>query len=311
MTTRLYQMSRTPKKSVRSLAIACIAMVSLASCGGGSKNNAATVNGVAIPKKTLETTLTQLSDAGQIKLENGVAPMDAVRSVLAAIIRGEATKQILSQYKVDITDADKKSVVDQVSKDAGYDKLGTELKNLIIGLNSGDLALARVKAPSEADLQKMYNDSPASVGAMCAEHILVKDEATANEVIKKLNDGGDFKKLAGEYSTEPNAATTGGILGSTDGDCIALSDYQSQFDSGFTAGALTAKVGVPTGPVKSSFGFHVIMIRPFADVKASLMLLLSKSPGMSLMTGFLATHDVTIASEYGRWNAATGKITDL
>ena len=304
-------MSRTSRKSVRSLAVACVAMISLASCGGSSKNDAASVGGSVIAKTTLETALTQLSDAGQIKLENGVVPMDAVRSVLAAIIRGEATKQILTQYNVTVTDADTKAVVDQVSQDAGYDTLGQELKDLIIGLNSGDLALARVKAPSEADIEKMYNESPASVGAMCAEHILVKDEATAKEVIQKLNDGGDFKKLAGEYSTEPNAATTGGILGSTDGDCISLSDYQSQFDSAFTAGALTAKVGVPTGPVKSSFGYHVIMIRPFADIKASLVMMLSKSPGMLLMTGFLATHEVTIASEYGRWDTATGKITDL
>lgn len=304
-------MSRTPKKSVRSLAVACVAMISLASCGGGSKNDAASVDGSAIAKTTLETALQQLSDAGQITLENGVVPMDAVRSVLAAIIRGEATKQILAQYNVTVTDADTKAVVDQVSQDAGYDTLGQELKDLIIGLNSGDLALARVKAPSEADIEKMYNDSPASVGALCAQHILVKDEATAKEVIQKLNDGGDFKKLAGEYSTEPNAATTGGILGSTDGDCISLSDYQSQFDSAFTAGALTAKVGVPTGPVKSSFGYHVIMIRPFADIKASIVMMLSKSPGMLLMTGFLATHKVTIASEYGRWDTATGKITDL
>jgi foldase protein PrsA len=304
-------MSRTSHKSTRTLAVACVAIISLASCGGSSKNDAASVEGSAIPKSTLETTLTQLSDAGQIKLENGVVPMDAVRSVLAAIIRGEATKQILAQYNVTVTDADTKAVVDQISQDAGYDKLGQELKDLIIGLNSGDLALARVKAPSEADIEKMYNETPASVGAMCAEHILVKDESTAKEVIQKLNDGGDFKKLAGEYSTEPNAATTGGILGSTDGDCISLSDYQSQFDSAFTAGALTAKVGVPTGPVKSSFGYHVIMIRPFADIKASLVMMLSKSPGILLMTGFLATHKVTIASEYGRWDAATGKITDL
>ena len=304
-------MSRTPRKSMRSLAIACIAIISLASCGGTSKNDAAAVDGSSIDKSALETALTQLSDAGQIELVDGVIPMDAIRSVLAAMIRGEATKQVLAVYNVAVTDADTKAVIDQISQDAGYDTLGQDLKDLIIGLNSGDLALTRVKAPSEADLELMYNAAPASVGALCAQHILVEDEATANEVIDKLNNGGDFKKLAGEYSTEPNAATTGGILGSADGDCIPLSDYQSQFDAAFTAGALTAKVGVPTGPVKSSFGYHVIMIRPFADIKASLTLMLSKSPGMLLMSGYLATHDVTIASEYGRWDTATGKITDL
>jgi foldase protein PrsA len=295
---------------MRSLAIACIAIISLASCGGTSKNDAAAVDGSSIDKSALETALTQLSDAGQIELVDGVIPMDAIRSVLAAMIRGEATKQVLAVYNVAVTDADTKAVIDQISQDAGYDTLGQDLKDLIIGLNSGDLALTRVKAPSEADLELMYNAAPASVGALCAQHILVEDEATANEVIDKLNNGGDFKKLAGEYSTEPNAATTGGILGSADGDCIPLSDYQSQFDAAFTAGALTAKVGVPTGPVKSSFGYH-IMIRPFADIKASLALMLSKAPGMLLMSGYLATHDVTIASEYGRWDTATGKITDL
>ena len=304
-------MSRTPRKSVRTIALTFAATIALASCGGTAKSDAATVNGASIEKSKLESTISQLADAGQITLENGVAPMDAVRSVLAAIIRGEATSQVLAVYNVPVTDADTKAVIDQISQDAGYDTLGEDLKNLIIGLNSGDLALSRVKAPSEADVEKMYNDAPASVGALCAQHILVKDESTANEVLAKLNEGGDFKKLAGEYSTEPNAATTGGILGSTDGDCISLSDYQSQFDAGFTAGALLAKAGVPTGPVKSSFGYHVIMIRPFADIKASLMLMLSKSPGMMLMTGYLATHDVIVASEYGRWDSATGKITNL
>ena len=90
-------MSRTSRKSVRSLAIACVAMISLASCGGTSKNDAASVDGSAIAKTTLETALSQLSDAGQIELENGVVPMDAVRSVLAAIVRGEATKLVLAE----------------------------------------------------------------------------------------------------------------------------------------------------------------------------------------------------------------------
>lgn len=304
-------MSRAPRHFVRNIALIFAAAIALTSCGGTAKSDAATVNGVSIQKATLESTITQLADAGQITLANGVAPMDAVRSVLAAIIRGEATSQVLDLYNVKVTDADTQAVIDQVSKDAGFDTLGEDLKNLIIGLNSGDLALSRVKAPSEADVENMYNEAPASVGALCAQHILVKDESTANEVLAKLNKGGDFKKLAGEYSTEPNAATTGGILGSTDGDCISLSDYQSQFDAGFTAGALLAKAGVPTGPVKSSFGYHIILNRPFADIKASLMLMLSKEPGMMLMTGYLATHDVIVASEYGRWDSATGKITDL
>ena len=43
-----------------------------------------------------------------------------------------------------------------------------------------------------------------------ASHILVKDEATAKEVATKLADGGDFAKLAKEYSTDAANASNGG-----------------------------------------------------------------------------------------------------
>jgi parvulin-like peptidyl-prolyl isomerase len=175
-------------------------------------------------------------------------------------------------------------------------------------MNAEDLALARIKAPAEEEVAAMYEKAPASLGAMCAQHILVKESAIADKVLKLLNDGGDFKKLAGEYSIEPNAGETGGVLGSADGDCVLLSDYQAQFDAGFTAGALLAKPGVPTGPVKSSFGYHIILVRPYADIDLSLNALLAKTPGQMLVVGLLATSKVTVSSQYGHFDAATNKI---
>ena len=46
-----------------------------------------------------------------------------------------------------------------------------------------------------------------------ARHILVEDKKTAEEVIAKLKDGGDFAELAKEFSTEPVAKESGGDLG--------------------------------------------------------------------------------------------------
>ena len=185
-------MSRTPT-GLRIAGVACAAALLLASCGDSANTSAASVNGVAVNQQTLEVTLTQLSEAGQIELQGGVIPMDATRSVLVAMIRGEATTQILAKFKINITDEDTQTVIDQVSQDAGYDTLGEELKQLIIGLNSGDLALSRVKAPTAAEIETMYNEAPVSLGAVCAQHILVEEEATAREVIDLLNDGGNFK----------------------------------------------------------------------------------------------------------------------
>lgn len=284
------------------------AFATLSACGSAAVNEALNIEGKSISDDTLNMAITQLGDAGQLTLENGVASGDTSRSVLGALLRGEGTKLILEQYGEVITDADRKLVTDQVTQDAGFDTLGAELQELIIELNSADLALARVKAPSEADVAKMYETAAASVGALCVQHILVKEEATAKEVLQKLNNGATFKTIAGEYSIEPNASTTGGVLGSADGDCILLTDYQTQFDIDFVKGVLGAKTGVATGPIKSSFGYHVVFIRPFAEVKASLLALLAKTPGEMLLNGLLAAGKVTVASEYGVWNPASGKI---
>ena len=293
---------------LRSLAVSLSALALLGACGSNSANEALNVDGKSISDDALSLAIAQLGEAGQLTLENGVPSGDTSRSVLSALLRGKATELVLEQYGEAVSDSDRKLVTDQVTKDAGFDTLGKELQTLIIELNSADLALARIKAPSEAAIEKMYNEAAASVGALCVQHILVKESATADEVLQKLNDGETFKVTAGEYSIEPNAGVTGGVLGSAEGDCILLTEYQAQFDTDFVRGVLGAKTGVPTGPIKSSFGYHVVLIRPFAEVKASLMALIAKTPGEMLLNGLLATKKVSVASEYGVWNPASGKI---
>lgn len=291
------------------LAAMLVSLVLVATgCGSSSTTKEAlSLNGDSVSVDKFEKLILQLADAKQITLENGQATGDVARSVLGAMLRGVATSQIVKQYNEAATQADKDAVLAQMQEDPNFDALGPDLKDLILSMNAEDLVLARIKAPAEKEVAAMYEKAPASL-AMCVQHILVEESATADKVLKLLNDGGDFKKLAGEYSIEPNAGETGGVLGSADGDCLLLSDYQAQFDAGFTAGALLAKPGVPFGPVKSSFGYHVILIRPYADITLSLNALLAKTPGQMLVVGLLATSTVTVGSQYGHFDAATNKI---
>lgn len=288
--------------------LSCVVLGLVGCSSSPVANNAISLNGDSVSNESFEKMITQLADAKQVTLENGIATGDVARSVLGAMLRGLATSQIVKQYNESVTTEDNDAVLAQMQQDPNFDALGQDLKDLILSMNASDLALARIKAPAEKDVATMYEQSPASLGALCVQHILVKESATADKVIKLLNDGGDFKKLAGEYSTEPNADKSGGVLGSAEGDCLLLSDYQAQFDAGFTAGALVAKPGVPSGPVKSSFGYHVILVRPYADITLSLNALLAKTPGQMLVVGLLATSTVTVGSQYGHFDAATNKI---
>ncbi len=299
----------TPASPRRLLAsLVALGTLGLAGCGGVTSTDALRVGSHSVSADFLKTILTQLGDAGQIKIDNGQVPADSSRSVLNALYRGEATKELLAKYGVEVTDADRTKVTTQVSQDPAFAGLGKDLQELIVSLNAGDLALARITAPSEADLKAMYETAPASLGMMCVAHLVVKDESTAREALGVLDSGEKFATVAAKYSIEPGADKSGGVLGSADGDCIPLTDYQSKFDKDFVAGALSAKAGVPTGPVKSSFGYHVIYVRPFDDVKLSVTTLMKTNPGEFLISGYMATADVKIGSKYGRYNPATGTI---
>ncbi|RME73865.1 MAG: parvulin peptidyl-prolyl isomerase, partial [Planctomycetota bacterium] len=74
--------------------------------------------------------------------------------------------------------------------------------------------------------------------------------ARAREVLEKLRAGGDFAALAREYSDDPSAAQNGGDLG-------AFS--RSQMVPEFAEAAFRLKVGEISEPVKSPFGYHIIL----------------------------------------------------
>ena len=72
--------------------------------------------------------------------------------------------------------------------------------------------------------------------------------------------------------------------------------------------ALAARAGVPSDPVRSSFGWHVILVRPYEEVADDLRAATAEDPGAALLDGLLATADITVDSAYGRWNPAAGRV---
>ena len=281
--------------------------VVVASCGSTS-NSAAEMDGTKISRDELELTITELSDAGQTPVVDGEIPGDTARSVLTALLQGAAADVILKKYGQEITKADRDEIAVSVSQNTDTTEFTEHLKNLIIELNAGGLALGRVSAPDAETAAKMYDKAPASLGVMCVRHLVVKEEAKAKEALAKVLGGADFAEVAGEYSIEPNAKESGGALSGEKNACMLLSEYQNSFDPDFTAGALLAKPGVATGPVKSSFGYHIILIRPFVEVATDISALLEANAGVLLLNGYLATTKIKVDSAYGRWNPASGTI---
>lgn len=94
-------------------------------------------------------------------------------------------------------------------------------------------------------------------------HILVKDKKTADKILADLKKGKKFVDLAKQYSTDPGSKAKGGDLGWSDG-----SNYVPEF----TAAIKTLKKGqYTTIPVKTQFGYHIIMLNDLKKGAATPM----------------------------------------
>ncbi|RDJ09449.1 peptidylprolyl isomerase [Rhizobium grahamii] len=89
-----------------------------------------------------------------------------------------------------------------------------------------------------------------------ARHILVKTEDEAKEVIKQLDAGKNFADLAKEKSTDPNKADGGDLGYFTKGRMVKE----------FEVAAFALDKGTYTKtPVKTDFGYHVILVEDKRD----------------------------------------------
>jgi len=107
---------------------------------------------------------------------------------------------------------------------------------------------------TEEALQKIYSETKSEMASgdqIKARHILLNSEEKAVEIIKKLQAGGEFAKLASEYSTGPSAASGGDLGWFGEGQMVPE----------FSKAAFALNPGdIVTKPVKTQFGWHIILV---------------------------------------------------
>lgn len=216
-------------------------------------------------------------------------------------IKSLAGTQLLEQIMIERILEDKYEVTDEevtTEFDSMKEQYGDSFSMVLAqnGLTEETLknnirfSLLQEKATSDVEvtdeeIQAYYDQASKELNA---RHILVEDEATATEVIKKLNDGGDFAALAKEYSSDTGSAEKGGELGwFTVGTMVQP----------FNDAAYAMKKGEVSAPVQSDFGFHIIELLDTRDVE-----------GYGTLEDKKEEIRETIAATKGDWNT---KIADL
>ena len=135
---------------------------------------------------------------------------------------------------------------------------------------------------SDAQLHSDYNNRQAEFQTperVQARHILLKSDASndaaiktkAEALLKQIQGGGDFAKLAKEKSEDTGSGANGGELGwLTKGQTVPE----------FEKSAFSLKVGETSGLVKTTYGYHIIQVeaheqphlQSFDEVKPKLLI---------------------------------------
>ena len=167
--------------------------------------------------------------------------------VLDQMIDNMVIKKEAIKHKIKVTNKDVDEAFQKVAdQNGGDDEVKKVLKDLY-GMSVRDFkGLIRDQLYRE----KLTNELFVQVHA---RHILIKDEAKANEVLQKLkNNEASFEDLAKQYSEDAGSKDNGGDLG-----WFARGAMVPEFENAafaLDAGQYTQEL------VKTDFGFHIIKV---------------------------------------------------
>lgn len=182
-----------------------------------------------------------------VKKAAGNLPPQA-RKIPTNTLVGLLVNQLVGQKAIEIVarkeGLEKKPDVKEAMDDAANGALqNAYLQEKVTPMVTEDAITARYK--SEYESKKGEKE-------IHARHILVKTEAEAKDVIKQLNHGADFAKLAKKLSTDKGSGASGGDLG-----WFKKEDMLPDFSN--AAFAMKPNT-ISKTPVKTQYGYHVIQV---------------------------------------------------
>lgn len=178
------------------------------------------------------------------------------------------------------------------------------------------------KASTDDGLRALYESQKDQLGEQaCVSHILIRAGsgqggtdadfaaalAKAQQVQAQLQGTSNFAALATANSQDTASAPSGGDLG-----CNPKGTFVQEFDDA----VWSAQVGVVTQPVRTSFGYHLILVTKrgqlsFDDLKEQLRSAVQQNAAQ-LVTDSLRTAarsaDIGVDAKYGHFDDTSGQI---
>lgn len=326
-------------RSARRLLLAVPLVLALAACAGGDANSAATVNGTDIPVEQLKERAERLKENPQFQAQAEQDPTaeDQVEpQMLSQLIQEQLIREAAADKDIEVTDEDaaeqREALIAQVGGEEAFaqaieeqgfseEELDDQLRLVAIQEQLFESFEGAAGEVSDEQVAEFYETQflaqqppPPSEEAAGARHILVEDEAAAQDALDRLEAGEDFAELAGELSTDPGSGENGGDLGPVEPGMMVPEFEEALF---------AAEEGEVVGPVESEFGFHVIERLPTPDAPEPPPLeevegqILEQLEGQAAQEAFteyqvaqLTGAEIEVNPRFGEWDPETGTVID-
>lgn len=251
-------------KKIKLAAAGLALTLALSACGSqasglrGSDKPYVSINGDEVSKKDF------------YKQYDLYAQVQALNNQLAGQVvnifeRDYIIKKDLEDNKIEVKDEEYKKAIDDAINNLGgeeafkdylqYMNTTREIfeSNIKANVDSNEHAkwFGKKNPVSDDKLKEAYEQSKGNLDWIDTNHILVKTEAEANKAYEELEKGAEFKAVSDKYSIDENAKKAGGAIGKS---------VVANLDPLYVEGAKNLEKGKYSKPVKSSFGYHIILL---------------------------------------------------
>lgn len=243
---------------------------------------------------------------GQGTFDSAFTALALTRQIYYVLVENELRRRKLAVGPSDLAAA-REAVVEQLQGEEVFEKFSKGYQDQLVlrqaQLDVLTLSVDGQTTPDEA-ARAYYDSHRDEFARACVRHILVPEQAKADELRARLVAGEDFATVARAESKDTGSAARGGELG-----CDITRD--TQFVPEFLLAVFAQPVGEVGQPVKSQFGFHIIKVDsrdvpPFDD-KVSAQVRQKLTQGgqekvLTLLQDAARKADIDIDPKYGSFN---------
>jgi parvulin-like peptidyl-prolyl isomerase len=301
-----------PVRLFRRLApLLAVLAIAATGCDYTSGSDAASVNGKKISVDSVQDELKEIrsNKAYRAAIESsnggygvslagagkGTFNNEFTAQALSIRIYYEAIEQDLAKRGIKISESEEKDALDATKENlaqVGWSKFSKDYQE---ELGHQQAVISKAQEEATKDLQ------PTEAEVACVSHILIglegrtdpEAKAKADDLKRQLDDGADFATLA-KGNSDDTSKDQGGDLG-----CQPEGTYVAEFEQAVQAAPLNQVVG----PVKSQFGYHLILVksRERQEVQPDQQAT-SQAFSTYLSTVLCKRAKVTVDPRYGTWD---------